>query len=363
MADNVTFQSSTPATPPSATVISTEEVTTLNGGPVTAQQVQRTAIALRTADATAIDLPGDSTNGLDVDVTRVQGTVQALGTIQGHGTFHVLGTVQSHGTNQALGTFQPLAGSVHLAAGSVFAQGVVAHGVAAAGNPVLFGGFGSSGTQAAVSDGQLVRPWFDLNGRMQIRGTIDSLPNVTIGAALPAGNNNIGDVDVASMPTVTVQATNLDIRDLSSVSDSVSVVGTVQTHGTSQVLGTVQAHGTSQVIGTVQTHGTSQALGSVQAVGTTQTKEVRSTTPAVMSVAATIGNITLLGLTTGRLGAAFYVDEGATMYLRLGSNAGTLDYTVQVPPGGYYELPFGYIGTVAAIWKFTGGSVRITEIT
>jgi hypothetical protein len=136
-------------------------------------------------------------------------------------------------------------GSVHLAAGSVYAQGVVAHGAAAAGNPVLWGGFGSSGTQAAVDDGDLVRPWLDLNGRMQIRGTIDS------------------------MPTVTVQATNLDIRDLTSASDSVAVVGTVQTHGTSQVLGTVQAHGSIQVLGSVQPVGTVQALGSIGVQGFT----------------------------------------------------------------------------------------------
>jgi hypothetical protein len=73
--DNVTFQATTPATAPNATVVSTEEITTLNGGAVTAQQVQRIALALRTADGTAIDLPGDLTFGLDVDITRIAGTV------------------------------------------------------------------------------------------------------------------------------------------------------------------------------------------------------------------------------------------------------------------------------------------------
>lgn len=58
MADNVTFQSTTPATPPASTVISTEEVTTLNGGAVAAQQAQRVLLAVRTADATAVDLVG-----------------------------------------------------------------------------------------------------------------------------------------------------------------------------------------------------------------------------------------------------------------------------------------------------------------
>ena len=36
--------------------------------------------------------------------------------------------------------------------------------------------------------------------------------STTIDSALPAGNNNIGDVDVASMPTTTVTATNLDVQ-------------------------------------------------------------------------------------------------------------------------------------------------------
>lgn len=46
--------------------------------------------------------------------------------------------------------------------------------------------------------------------------------NVTISAPLPAGTNNIGDVDVLSLPAIT--AVDLDIRDLSSVQDSVAAV-------------------------------------------------------------------------------------------------------------------------------------------
>src|SRR3990167_4990409 len=64
MADNVEI------TAGSGTPVSTEDVTTLNGGAVSSQHVQRVAIASRTADATAVDLIGDTANGLDVDVTR-----------------------------------------------------------------------------------------------------------------------------------------------------------------------------------------------------------------------------------------------------------------------------------------------------
>lgn len=49
MADNVEV------TPGSGTLISTEEVTTLNGATVSAQEVQRVIVAHRTADGTAVD--------------------------------------------------------------------------------------------------------------------------------------------------------------------------------------------------------------------------------------------------------------------------------------------------------------------
>lgn len=65
MADNISV------TEGSGKAISTEEVTTLNGSGVSAQHMQRVGLALRTADTTAVDVPGDSANGIDVDVTRM----------------------------------------------------------------------------------------------------------------------------------------------------------------------------------------------------------------------------------------------------------------------------------------------------
>jgi len=75
MADNVTL-------PGTGENVSAEEVTTLNAGSVSAVKVQRVGLGLITANSTAVDLPGDSTNGLTVnlgtnnDVT-VTGTVTA----------------------------------------------------------------------------------------------------------------------------------------------------------------------------------------------------------------------------------------------------------------------------------------------
>lgn len=77
MADNLTTQSGTPATVPASSVISTEEVTNLNGGAVSAQHLQRVATAIRTADGTAVDLPGSTADGLLVNLGANNDVVDA----------------------------------------------------------------------------------------------------------------------------------------------------------------------------------------------------------------------------------------------------------------------------------------------
>src|SRR5687768_8299987 len=87
MADNVAI------TAGSGTTVSTEEVTTLNGGSVSAQHVQRVAAAVRTADGTAVDLPGSTADGLLVNL-GANNDVTVTGTV----------TVGSHAVTNA-GTF------------------------------------------------------------------------------------------------------------------------------------------------------------------------------------------------------------------------------------------------------------------
>jgi fibronectin-binding autotransporter adhesin len=103
MSDNVAI------TAGSGTTVSTEEITTLNGGAVSAQHIQRVAAAIRTADGVAVDLPGSTADGLLVnlgtnnDVT-VTGTVTAqdgggsLTIDDGGASLTVDGTVAISGT-------------------------------------------------------------------------------------------------------------------------------------------------------------------------------------------------------------------------------------------------------------------------
>lgn len=129
--------------------------------------------------AIAVTFPGT------IPVGTIAGTVSMLGTTQPlAGSVHPATSIP--GTSHITGTVQPLAGSAHLATnlagGTVVSVGSAIHDTAADARPHLIGAFGSSGTQAAVNDGDAVRLWADLNGRLHVRGTIDSLPNVTITA-------------------------------------------------------------------------------------------------------------------------------------------------------------------------------------
>ena len=124
MADNLTTQSATPATVPSSSVIATDEVSGVH--------FQRVKLVDGTADSN-VAIAGDATNGLDVDVTRVQGTVTVadggttLSVDDGGGSLTVDGTVAVSGSVAVTGpltdaqlraTAVPVSGTVAITDGS-----------------------------------------------------------------------------------------------------------------------------------------------------------------------------------------------------------------------------------------------------
>jgi hypothetical protein len=183
MADNVAI------TAGSGTTVSTEEVTNLNAGAVSAQHVQRMLAAIRTRDGYAIDLSGDASNGLDVDVTRLPALAAGSAEIGGVNVMKLAGTAvdtnsgsKSAGTQRVVlatdqpaltaalrvdgsGVTQPVSdgggsltvdGTVVLGAGSaaigmVDPRGNVAHDGADAGNPIKVGGRARTALPAAVT--------------------------------------------------------------------------------------------------------------------------------------------------------------------------------------------------------------------
>lgn len=134
-----------------------------------------TALMMEDAADTLRAATGDVTNGLDVDVTRVQGTV----TVDGSGvTQPVSGTITA---NAGTGTFtvdgsgvtQPVSGTITADAGTgtFTSGGDVAHNAADSGNPVKIGGKGNAAAPTAADEGDRVDASFDLQGRLRVDGS------------------------------------------------------------------------------------------------------------------------------------------------------------------------------------------------
>jgi hypothetical protein len=89
----------------------------------------------------------------------------------------------------------------------------------------------------------------------------------------------------------------------------------------------------------------------------------RASLSSITSVAGTItASTTLLATSASRLFASVYNDSTAVLYIALGSTCTTTTYTTQIPPGGYYEVPSGWVGNVTGVWAAANGNARITAL-
>ncbi len=140
MADNVAI------TAGSGTTISTEEVTTLNGGAVSAQHIQRIVPATRTADGTAIDEAAGS-GAISTATKRV-----------------TLAT-----DDPAVAALQIMDDWDNTASDGASVSGDVADDGADAGEPVKIGGKALTAERAAVAANDRVNGCFDTVGRLVIR--------------------------------------------------------------------------------------------------------------------------------------------------------------------------------------------------
>lgn len=82
---------------------------------------------------------------------------------------------------------------------------------------------------------------------------------------------------------------------------------------------------------------------------------------------------TLLAANTSRRGCTVYNNGTSDLYLKLGANASSTDFTLIVAPGGYYEVPFKWRGVVSGVWPsalagtgtgtYADGEALVTELT
>jgi hypothetical protein len=81
-------------------------------------------------------------------------------------------------------------------------------------------------------------------------------------------------------------------------------------------------------------------------------------------VSASTSAVTILSANGLRRFATIYNDSTAVMYLVFGPGASLTNYTLQMAPGGFYEVPVGLATmSFSAIWASAVGAARVTSIT
>lgn len=222
-------------------------------------------VALQVSGAGGVTITGDVANGLDVDVTRVGGTVTVAGTVMSNqgtpGTTANRWPIQiTDGTDLALvsaagalavdgsGVTQPVSGTITANAGT--GSFTVAQATAASLNmteasaaSILTSAqktdnIAHTGSDVALSDHVPVSGQFDdtatttvtENNIAPIRITSTRAMHVSVRDALPAGTANIGDVDVLTLPSLVAGTANIgdvDVLTLPALATGSNVIGSL----------------------------------------------------------------------------------------------------------------------------------------
>lgn len=197
---------------------------------------------------------------------------------------------------------------------------------------------------------------------------------VDVVAALPAGANTIGAVNLAQYTPATgrlpvdgsgvtqpVSGTFWQATQPVSIAASVGVTGPLtdsELRATPVPVSGTFWQATQPVSGTFW-----QATQPVSIAATVTTKETRAASSSVSSVAGSASSVSLLASNANRLGATIYNDSSAALYVKLGTTASTSSFTVKLAQDDYYEVPGNYTGAIDGIWASATGNARITELT
>lgn len=181
----------------------------------------------------------------------------------------------------------------------------------------------------------------------------------TLAEPLPAGTNTIGTVNVSGTVPVSL-ATNTPV-----IATGANVIGSLVAN---QSVNNTQLNGVAVLAGNGVT-GTGSQRVTIASDNTTNTNpwlvtEQKAATAVLTSVVAAITSTTCLAANTARKGAYFFNDSTSVLFLAFAATASATAYTVQIPAGGFYEMPEKplYTGLITGIWTTANGSLRVTEL-
>ena len=181
--------------------------------------------------------------------------------------------------------------------------------------------------------------------------------SVTIGAPLPSGTNNIGDVDVLTLPNVTLASQTNPFTSAIPVSDnggSITVDGTVAA---------TQSGTWNVTVNTALPAGTNN-IGDVDVLTLPDVAIKTYSSSSVTSVVSAAVSTSILASNANRRMAIMVNDTDKNVYVKLGATASTTSFSYKLTPGQTLELPIPvYTGAIDAIWDTSPtGSMRVTEI-
>lgn len=79
-------------------------------------------------------------------------------------------------------------------------------------------------------------------------------------------------------------------------------------------------------------------------------------------VAATLTSTALAQVNPARQGLSIQNTSTSVLYVKWGAAASATDHTIRMSPNCYYEVPFGYTGSIFGVWASVNGSAQITEL-
>lgn len=89
-----------------------------------------------------------------------------------------------------------------------------------------------------------------------------------------------------------------------------------------------------------------------------------STSGSITQVASSTLSVELLPIQPARKGFTLYNDSSRIAYVAFGEAASTVNFSVKMPGGSFYELAsLNYTGTVTAAWNIANGTMQVTSIT
>jgi len=215
--------------------------------------------------------------------------------------------------------------------------------------------------------------------------------SVTISTQLPSGTNNIGDVDVLTLPNVTlasqinpfttaipisdnggsitvdgtIAATQSGTWNINNISGTVSLPTGAATETTlSSLNGKVTACNTGAVTISTALPAGNNNIGDVDIASLPSVVAATYSSSSVTSVTSAATSTSILASNANRRMAIMVNDTDKNAYVKLGATASTTSFSYKLGPGQTLELPFPvYTGAIDAIWDSSPtGSMRVTEI-